>query len=108
MKIHPIFLLAFVVLAILVFMAMVFPKKQFNSKTSIAKIQISEFEQVLEAFKHDNKRYPTTAEGLDVLVTDPGNLKNWNGPYLKTNVPNVLKFFQIKFQLCFVSCHPLD
>jgi type II secretion system protein G len=57
-----------------------------TSKKAIAKISISEFEQVLQAFQEDTSRFPTTAEGLDALVHNPGNLKDWNGPYLKKAV----------------------
>jgi general secretion pathway protein G len=90
MRIHPLFLLVVVVLAILVFMAAVcpFPRKIVYHKSRIAEIQIMEFEQALEAFKYYNKRYPTSAEGLDALVNSPGNLKDWKGPYLKKNVPD--------------------
>jgi general secretion pathway protein G len=58
------------------------------SKSRIAKIQISEFEQALKALASDTGRFPTSAEGLEVLVNDPGNLKDWKGPYLKKNMPN--------------------
>lgn len=38
----------------------------------------------LEMFKSDCGRYPTTEEGLNVLITAPtnGSLTNWQGPYL--------------------------
>jgi|WetSurMetagenome_2_1015567.scaffolds.fasta_scaffold394043_1 general secretion pathway protein G len=63
------------------------PRKLGPKKSRIAQIQISEFEQTLEAFQHDTFRYPATDEGLDALVHDPGNLKGWSGPYLKKIVP---------------------
>ena len=50
-------------------------------------MQIYEFEQVLRVFQEDTSRFPTTAEGLDALVHNPGNLNDWNGPYLKNAVP---------------------
>jgi general secretion pathway protein G len=53
----------------------------------IARMQISEFEQVLQVFREDTSRFPTTAEGLDALVHNPGNPNDWNGPYLKNAVP---------------------
>jgi len=36
----------------------------------------------LDAFGEDTGRYPTTAEGLDALVT-PLDLEGWYGPYLE-------------------------
>jgi general secretion pathway protein G len=56
-------------------------------KIYIAKIQISEFEQAIQTFHHDTLRYPTTDEGLEALVYNPRNLRDWKGPYLKKDVP---------------------
>jgi len=36
----------------------------------------------LDLFEQDVGRYPTTEEGLAVLVDDPG-IEGWKGPYLK-------------------------
>jgi len=36
----------------------------------------------LDLFEQDIGRYPTTDEGLEALVNDPG-LEGWRGPYLK-------------------------
>ncbi|HEY2379840.1 MAG TPA: type II secretion system major pseudopilin GspG [Terriglobia bacterium] len=52
-----------------------------------AKEQISEFESTLDLFRLDVGRYPTTAEGLDALRVKPSGLENWDGPYLKKDVP---------------------
>jgi len=70
--------------------ALVFPKlipKVGKGKQSAAKTQIELLGQALDQFRLDTGRYPTTAEGLDALVSDPG-LPNWDGPYLKKSVPN--------------------
>ncbi len=72
--------------------AVVGPKliqKVGKSKEDIAKIQISTFSEPLHLFALDVGRLPTTAEGLDALVRNPGNMDSWRGPYLnKPNVPN--------------------
>lgn len=52
-----------------------------------AKTQIEMLGQALDAFRLDVGRYPTTAEGLNALVTNPG-VEGWNGPYLKKGLPN--------------------
>lgn len=39
----------------------------------------------LDLFEQDVGRYPTTEEGLNALVTDPGE-PGWKGPYLKTGL----------------------
>jgi general secretion pathway protein G len=71
--------------------AMLFLPKFLNklgpTRVKIAKWQISEFENSIQMFNLDTKRLPATAEGLDALVDNPGNLDGWNGPYLGKDVP---------------------
>ena len=53
-----------------------------------AKVQIQIFKGALDLFKLDTGRYPTTAEGLETLVANPG-IRGWrDGGYLEeTKVP---------------------
>jgi general secretion pathway protein G len=70
--------------------ALVFPKlipKVGKGKQSAVKTQIELLGQALDQFRLDTGRYPSTAEGLNALVTDPG-VNGWDGPYLKKGVPN--------------------
>ncbi len=70
--------------------ALVFPRlipKVGKGKQSAAKAQIELLGQALDQFRLDTGRYPTTSEGLNVLVSDPG-IPGWDGPYLKKAVPN--------------------
>ena len=55
-----------------------------ESKVKTAKIQIQSFSSALDLFNLDTGRYPTTSEGLAALVRSPGNIRAWNGPYLKS------------------------
>jgi general secretion pathway protein G len=83
-------MLVLVILATLA--AIVVPK--FTGQSKRAKIvatqtQIAQFGTALDAFEIAVSRYPTTTEGLLVLLvaptSDPGE---WNGPYLsKSTVP---------------------
>lgn len=60
-----------------------------ESKIKAAKIQIQSFSSALDLFYLDAGRYPSSSEGLNVLVRAPGGLSGWNGPYLKGGtVPN--------------------
>jgi general secretion pathway protein G len=52
-----------------------------------AKTQIEMLGQALDAFRLDVGRYPSTSEGLNALVANPG-VDGWNGPYLKKGLPN--------------------
>ena len=48
-----------------------------------AKVQIRNFQSALALFKTDTGRFPTTSEGLNALVSDPG-VKGWHkGGYLE-------------------------
>jgi general secretion pathway protein G len=59
-----------------------------SSKTKTASLQISDLGATLDLYRLEVGRYPSTSEGLEALVADPGNTPNWNGPYLKkTQVP---------------------
>ena len=57
------------------------------AKTTTARAQIETVGAALDAFKLDVGRYPTTAEGLDALMTAPAGAAGWHGPYLKKRVP---------------------
>ena len=56
-----------------------------KGKQSAAKAQIEMFGQALDQFRLDIGRYPTTSEGLEALIKDPG-IEGWDGPYLRKNV----------------------
>jgi general secretion pathway protein G len=60
-------------------------KRLKGSRSQIAKIQISQFEESLDLFNFDVGRYPGTEEGLRALIENTGNIPNWSGPYLKKN-----------------------
>lgn len=62
-------------------------KRLKPAKQSVAKAQIKNFLTALDTFYIDNGRFPTTQEGLVVLTNKTGELKNWNGPYLKEALP---------------------
>jgi len=80
-----------VVLVILGLLAAVVAPKVYDklaaSKAQICRIQIKELEGALQMFAFDIGRYPTTSEGLDALVHNPGNLDAWQKPYLTKDVP---------------------
>jgi general secretion pathway protein G len=60
-----------------------------SAKDATTRSQIEMFGAALDAYRLDTGRYPTTAEGLDALWTQPGDLPAgvWRGPYLKKAVP---------------------
>ncbi len=56
-----------------------------KANVSATKTQVEMLGSALDAFRLDVGRYPTTAEGLNALITNPG-IDGWNGPYLKKSV----------------------
>ena len=57
-----------------------------ESKVKTARIQIQSFASALDLFYLDAGRYPTSAEGLTLLVRPTAGIAAWNGPYLKGGV----------------------
>ena len=57
-----------------------------GSKTKAAKVQIQDLAAALDMYKLDVGTYPSTSEGLAALVENPGQVKGWNGPYLRKNI----------------------
>jgi general secretion pathway protein G len=62
-----------------------FPKLG-KGKQAAAKAQIELLNQALDQYRLDTGTYPSSQEGLNALMANPG-LEKWDGPYLKKNVP---------------------
>lgn len=79
-----------VVMAIIALLAALVGPKLFpklgKGKQSAAKAQIELIGQALDQFRLDVGRYPTTQEGLNSLMVNPG-IDNWEGAYLKKALP---------------------
>jgi general secretion pathway protein G len=58
-----------------------------KSQVKVARAQLDALDKALDQFRLDVGRYPTTEEGLQVLVAQPSGEKDWAGPYLKKGVP---------------------
>lgn len=58
-----------------------------KSERSTAKAQIESFGKALDTYRLDIGRYPSTEQGLNVLVTKPNDEPKWAGPYLQKTVP---------------------
>ena len=81
-------LLVLVILGILA--ALVLPKftgRTEQARVTAAQTQISTFGTALDAFEVDTGSYPRGQEGLNQLIVQPGDVTNWRGPYLKSDIP---------------------
>lgn len=77
-------LLVMVILAILA--AVVVPRlagNQEKAKKAAAKADIAEIGAALDRFEVDCGHYPSSDEGLQALVQQPGDAQGWSGPYVK-------------------------
>ncbi len=58
-----------------------------KSEVKAAKAQIDALGKAIDQFRLDIGRYPTTEEGLAILIAKPINVPKWDGPYLTKSVP---------------------
>lgn len=54
-----------------------------GARNSVARQSIERLGAVLDLYRLDVGRYPTTTQGLQALVARPSDATNWNGPYLQ-------------------------
>ena len=65
------------------------PAKQGDhAKVVAAQAQINAFQTALGTYKLETSQFPSTDQGLAALRNKPGDLPNWNGPYLPKDIPN--------------------
>jgi len=62
-------------------------KRISPAKAATAKAQIEHFSTALDAYYIDNGRFPLTQQGLAALRQSISNAPDWNGPYLKKDIP---------------------
>ena len=56
-----------------------------GARADSARLQIENFKSALDLYAIDVGGYPTTAQGLKALMANPGGVRGWNGPYLRSN-----------------------
>jgi general secretion pathway protein G len=72
-----------IIIVLLILFAVFVPKYGHGpAKISATKFDLADLQSALAAFAADNARYPTTSEGLNALLENPG-LPTWKGPYIK-------------------------
>jgi general secretion pathway protein G len=64
-----------------------FIRQEEKAKVRAAKAQIELLGTALDTFRLDVGRYPSTQEGLEALMRQPGGVERWDGPYLKKDLP---------------------
>ena len=56
-------------------------QKQQEAQVDQVKIAMQTLRQDLDYYRVHNNKYPTTEQGLQALLSDPGGAGNWRGPY---------------------------
>jgi general secretion pathway protein G len=54
-----------------------------GSRVNTTEAQIAQLRTALDIFQIDTGRLPAEGEGLAALVSNPGAVPGWNGPYLR-------------------------
>ncbi len=76
-----------VVIIIGALVAMVMPRltgRSEQARTIAAEADIrANIATALKLYELDNGNFPTSEEGLNALLSRPGSVSNWNGPYLE-------------------------
>jgi general secretion pathway protein G len=80
-----------VVVAIIALLAGYVGPKYFaqlgKSEIGVTKAQIDAFDKALDQYRLDVGHYPTTEQGLQALMKQPGSETKWSGPYMKKEIP---------------------
>lgn len=58
-----------------------------KSEVETARAQLDSISKAIDLYRLDTGRYPSQEIGLSGLVVAPSGVKNWNGPYLKKDLP---------------------
>jgi general secretion pathway protein G len=56
-----------------------------RARAKSAQMQLDTIAAAVETFRTDVSRYPTSAEGLNALLSQPGGVDGWSGPYVKSS-----------------------
>jgi general secretion pathway protein G len=56
---------------------------QDSAKEGQARLGMGGIAQALQLYRVHNNLYPTSAQGLNALVSDPGSTPRWRGPYIE-------------------------
>lgn len=79
-----------VILILAILAALIVPRvvgRQDEAKRSKAAADISTLSGLLQQFRLDCDRFPSTEEGLQALRSQPADVNNWKGPYSTKPIP---------------------
>ena len=80
-----------VILILSILAALIIPRlvsHTADAKKAKAASDIATLSSLLQQYQLDNGNFPATEDGLQALVTKPGDATNWKGPYSTKGIPN--------------------
>lgn len=80
-----------VILILAILAALIIPRligRTSDAKVAKSKSDIATVSSLLQQYRLDNDRYPTTEEGLNALRVRPTSAHNWRGPYTTKDIPS--------------------
>jgi general secretion pathway protein G len=80
-----------VILILSILAALIIPRlvsRTSDAKIAAAKSDIATLTSLLQQYRVDNDKYPTTEEGLQALRTQPSDASSWKGPYTDKEIPS--------------------
>jgi len=79
-----------VILILAILAALIVPRvvgRTSDAKRAKAASDIATLSSLLQQYRIDNDKYPTTEEGIQVLRVKPSDAPNWKGPYTSKDLP---------------------
>ena len=79
-----------VILILSILAALIIPRlvsRTSDAKIAAAKSDIATLTSLLQQYRVDNDKYPSTEDGLTALRVQPSDAPNWKGPYLTKDLP---------------------
>ncbi len=79
-----------VILILAILAALIVPRvvgRTADAKRAKAASDIATLSNLLQQYRIDNDKYPTTEEGLNALRVQPADAPNWRGPYTSKDIP---------------------
>ncbi|MBI5706232.1 MAG: type II secretion system major pseudopilin GspG [Armatimonadetes bacterium] len=79
-----------VILILAVLAAMIVPQyfaRIDDAKRAKAADDLATMSKLIQTYRMDTGQYPGSDEGLQALLSDPGNVNGWKGPYVQGDIP---------------------
>ncbi len=79
-----------VILILAILAALILPRiinRTDDAKNAKAASDIATIRQMLQLYRVDVGKYPSTEDGLDALRQAPADVTNWRGPYTERDIP---------------------